>query len=43
MAIALQRPNDARAHPSSLLKRNEDYEKVFNRSYPIALYLNPQW
>lgn len=39
MAIALQRPNDARARPSSLLKRNEDYEKVFNRAYPIALYL----
>ena len=40
MAIALQRPNDARARPSSLLKRDEDYERVFSRTYPIALYLN---
>jgi hypothetical protein len=40
MAIALRRPNDARARPSSLLKRGEDYDKVFSREYPIALYLN---
>jgi hypothetical protein len=39
MSIALQRPNDARARPSSLLKREADYETVFNRSYPISLYL----
>jgi len=39
MAIVLQRPNDARARPSSLLKRDEDYETVFNRKYPIGLYL----
>jgi hypothetical protein len=39
MAVALQRPNDARARPSSLLKRSEDYDRVFNRNYPIALYL----
>ena len=39
MAMALQRPNDARARPSSLLKKNEEYEQVFNRDYPIALYL----
>jgi hypothetical protein len=38
MSIALQRPNDARARPSSLLKRDTDYETVFNRDYPIALY-----
>jgi hypothetical protein len=40
MAIALQRPNDARARPSSLLKRDEEYEQVFSRDYPIAVYLN---
>jgi hypothetical protein len=40
MAMALQRPNDARARPSSLLKRDEEYERVFSRDYPIALYLN---
>lgn len=39
MAIALQRPNDARARPSSLLKRDTDYDTVFNRAYPIPLYL----
>ena len=39
MSIALQRPNDARARPSSLLKRDADYETVFNRSYPISMYL----
>ncbi len=39
MAMALQRPNDARARPSSLLKRNEEYEQVFSRDYSIGLYL----
>lgn len=39
MATALQRPNDARARPSSLLKRDTDYETVFNDQYPIQLYL----
>jgi hypothetical protein len=39
MAIALQRPNDARARPSSLLKRDTEYETVFNIQYPISLYL----
>ena len=40
MSLALLRPNDARARPSSLLKRSEDYDKVFNRDYPIGLYLS---
>ncbi len=39
MAIMLQRPNDARARPSSLLKKDTEYETVFNRGYPISLYL----
>lgn len=38
MAILLQRPDTARARPSSLLKRNEDYEKLYSGSYPIQLY-----
>jgi hypothetical protein len=38
MAIALLRPNDARARPSSLLKRTDDYEKVFSVDHPIGLY-----
>ncbi len=38
MAIVLQRPDNARARPSSLLKRDDDYKKVFSPSYPIKLY-----
>ena len=38
MAIVLQQPNTARARPSSLLKKDEDYAMVFNSSYPIQLY-----
>ncbi len=39
MAMVLRRPNDARARPSSLLKRDAEYDQVFTRDYPIALYL----
>jgi len=39
MAMALRRSNDAFARPSSLLERNEEYDQVFSRDYPIALYL----
>jgi hypothetical protein len=39
MALALQRPDSARARPSSLLKRDDDYATVFNPEYPIGLYL----
>lgn len=38
MAILLQRPDDARARPSSLLKEDEDYAKVFSPDLPIELY-----
>ena len=38
MAIVLRRPDTARARPSSLLKTDEDYGRVFNSSYPIELY-----
>ena len=38
MAIVLRRPDTARARPSSLLKTDEDYGRVFNSSYPINLY-----
>lgn len=38
MAIALQRPGDARARPSSLIKNESDYNLIFNSHYPIALY-----
>ena len=38
MAIALRQPNQARARPSSLLKDDDDYCRVFNLEYPINLY-----
>jgi hypothetical protein len=38
MAILLQRPDTARARPSSLLKKDEDYNKLYSDSYPIQLY-----
>ena len=38
MAILLQRPDAARARPSSLLKKDEDYGKVFSESAPIEMY-----
>ncbi|WP_298884946.1 AIPR family protein [uncultured Bradyrhizobium sp.] len=38
MSISMQRPDNARARPSSLLKRDEDYAKIFSSEYPIELY-----
>jgi hypothetical protein len=38
MAILLQRPDTARARPSSLLKKDEDYKKIYSGTYPIGLY-----
>lgn len=38
MAIVLKRPDTARARPSSLLKKDADYEKVFNPILPISTY-----
>ena len=38
MAILLRRPDTARARPSSLLKTEENYSKVFDPLYPIHLY-----
>ena len=39
MAILLAEPDNSRARPSSLLKRDEDYAKVFSEEYPIGMYL----
>lgn len=39
MAILLGRCDDARARPSTLLKRDTDYIKVFDPSYPIEAFL----
>jgi hypothetical protein len=38
MAIVLERPDTARARPSSLIKRDEEYHKLFNTDYPIEIY-----
>ncbi|WP_268225326.1 AIPR family protein [Sinomicrobium oceani] len=40
MAIVLQEPDYARARPSSLLKNDNDYKRVFTDSYQIKLYAN---
>lgn len=39
MAIVLQRPDDARARPSSLIKKDEDYCRIFKDTLPIKIYL----
>lgn len=39
MSISMQRPDNARARPSSLLKRDEDYARIFSSEHPIELYL----
>ena len=36
MAILLRSPDTARARPSSLLKNDDDYVRVFDSSYPIG-------
>jgi hypothetical protein len=38
MACALQDPANARARPSSLIKDDKAYERIFNPSYPLELY-----
>lgn len=38
MSILLQRPDDARARPSSLLKKDEDYKAIFAKDFPLAMY-----
>lgn len=38
-AIVLQRPNDARGRPISLIKNESLYNRIFNDSHPIELYL----
>lgn len=38
MATLQQKPDYARARPSSLIKNNVDYESIFNTTIPIELY-----
>lgn len=39
MALVLQQPDNARARPSSLLKTEETYARVFSASYPLEMFL----
>ena len=38
MSVILGRPDTARARPSSLIKRDDDYSRVFSEKIPIAVY-----
>ena len=38
MAVLLGQADDARERPSTLLKKNEDYERVFSERYSLDLY-----
>ncbi|MGV0035714.1 MAG: AIPR family protein, partial [Candidatus Azotimanducaceae bacterium WSBS_2022_MAG_OTU7] len=38
MSVVLGQPDTARARPSSLLKNDDDYVKIFNEDFPIELY-----
>lgn len=38
MSVVLQKPDTARARPSSLLKADDTYKQVFNEKYPVQLY-----
>ena len=39
MAMGLSRPDNSRARPSSLLKRDDDYRKIFSPQLPLQVYL----
>lgn len=39
-AIILGKPDVSRSRPSTLLKKDEDYNKIFNKRYSLNLYLN---
>jgi hypothetical protein len=39
MAIALQAPDSARARPSSLIKDEDDYKRVFSPNLELGVYL----
>ncbi len=40
MSLILNRPDTARARPSSLIKENTVYSQVFSETHPIGLYAN---
>lgn len=38
-AIVLQRPNDSRGRPITIIKNETIYKKIFDDSYPVELYI----
>jgi len=39
MAMGLSRPDNSRARPSSLLKRDDDYHNIFSTKLPLEIFL----
>ncbi|MEB3233739.1 MAG: AIPR family protein [Leptolyngbyaceae bacterium] len=39
ISILLQQPDYARARPSTLIDRDDDYTRIFNEKYPVSVYL----
>ncbi len=39
MAMGLSQPDNSRARPSSLLKRDTDYKQIFDEGLPLVVYL----
>ncbi|MGC5661572.1 AIPR family protein [Micromonospora sp. WMMD723] len=39
MAMGLSQPNDSRARPTSLLKKNEEYERIFSSKVNLETFL----
>lgn len=39
MAVGLSEPDNSRARPSSLLKRDDDYRKIFSSKVALEIYL----
>lgn len=37
-AIVLREPNNSRARPSTLIKNDEEYIKIFNKEYDVEIY-----
>ena len=40
MTMVLGRPDSARARPSTLIKSDDDYKRVFSEHFPLGLYTN---
>lgn len=37
-SIALREPNNSRARPSTLIKNDEEYKRIFNKEYDVDIY-----